>query len=145
MKQENRLIMNFRDLEFIIRLLYEGRGSQKQVLIILRETGPITQRELTERLGVRTGSSSEVIIKLERAGLLMRTPHPADRRTFDIYLTEAGLQQAEEAAAQRETRHREMFSCLSKEEQATLLALMEKLNADWTKRYHHAIQKAESL
>lgn len=135
MKLENRLILNLRDLGHTMRMLYEGKGSQKQVLILLLESGSMTQRELTERLGVRSGSASEVIRKLESAGLITRAPSAVDRRTADIRLTEAGRQQAGDAAAKRETRHREMFSCLSGAEQTVLLELLEKLNADWTRRY----------
>lgn len=135
MELENRLILNLRDVGHTMRMLYEGKGSQKQVLILLREAGPLTQRALTERLGVRSGSASEVIRKLESAGLIARTTSPADRRTSDICLTDSGLRQAEDAAARREARHREMFSCLSETEQNTLLELLEKLNTDWAQRY----------
>ena len=84
-----KLIINFRDISHTMRTLYEGRGSQKRVLIVLLETGKITQRALTERLGIQPGSASEVIAKLESAGLLVRTAGEEDRRTADISLTEA--------------------------------------------------------
>lgn len=132
---ENRLIMNLRDSGHMIRFLFEGKGSQKRILIILRETGGMTQRELTERLGVQPGSASEVIGKLENSGLIRRTPSKTDRRTADIQLTESGQIKAEEAARQRIQRHQEMFSCLSADEKDTLLELLKKLNADWDSRY----------
>lgn len=132
-----KLIMNLRDLGHIIRFLYEGKGSQKQILIILLEAGNMTQRELTERISIQPGSASEVIGKLESAGLILRTPNQTDRRTTDIQLTETGRIQAEEAARQREIRHQEMFSCLSDEEKENLLLLAEKLNKDWDSRYRN--------
>lgn len=138
---EKKLIINLRDLGHMIRFLYEGKGSQKQILIILYEYGIMTQRELTERIGIQPGSASEVIGKLENAGLIRRERSQTDRRTTDIQLTEAGLRQAKEAAMQRKTRHQEMFSCLSDQEKETLLRLLERLNADWAGRYgslrHH--------
>lgn len=130
-----RLVINLRDISHTMRDLSEGRGSQKRVLILLLETGPITQRELTERLDIQPGSASEVIAKLENAGLLTRTESEADRRTVDISLTEEGKQQAEEANSQRIGRHGEMFSALSDEEKGMLLKLLEKVNADWQSRY----------
>lgn len=135
--KNKRLVMNLRDLGHVIRFLYEGKGSQKQILIILLEAGNMTQRELTERMGIQPGSASEVIGKLEHAGLILRTPNQADRRTTDIQLTEMGRLQAEEAAKQRKMRHQEMFSCLTQEEKDTLLALAEKLNQDWDSRYRN--------
>lgn len=130
-----KLVINLRDISHTMRDLAEGRGSQKRILILLLETGPITQQKLTQRLGIQPGSASEVIAKLENAGLLTRTESEADRRTVDITLTEEGSRQAEEARAQRDGRHREMFSVLSQEERAQLLGLLEKVNTDWQSRY----------
>lgn len=135
MDTNNKLIVNLRDLGHTMRFLFEGKGSQRRIMIILRESGGMTQRELTERIGVRPGSASEVIGKLESAGLISRTLSETDRRTADIQLTEDGMRLADEAAEQRKARHQDMFSCLSDEEKASLLALSEKLNADWHSRY----------
>lgn len=130
-----RLVFSLLDIGHTMRSLYEGRGSQRRILIVLSETGAITQRELTERLGIQPGSASEVIAKLENAGLVTRTPSKTDRRTADISLTEEGVRQAEEARKQRVQRHVEMFSALTEEEKARLLALLEKVNSDWESRY----------
>lgn len=130
-----KLVINLRDISHTMRDLSEGRGSQKRILILLLEEVPITQRELTQRLGIQPGSASEVVAKLENAGLLTRTESESDRRTVDITLTEEGSRQAEEARAQRAGRHGEMFSALSQEEKTRLLGLLEKINTDWEARY----------
>lgn len=130
-----RLIILLRDISHTMRSLYEGRGSQKWILILLGKTGTITQRELTARLGIQSGSASEVIAKLENMGLIARTLSETDRRTANISLTEEGRRQAAEAMAQRQQRHEEMFSALSGAEKAQLLSLLEKINADWEARY----------
>lgn len=89
------LIFALRDVSHVMHVLYEGKGSQKRVLMVLQELGaPITQRELTERLGIRPASASEVIAKLESAGCIVRTPSPSDRRTAEITLTELGKARA---------------------------------------------------
>lgn len=131
----DKLIMNLRDISHTMRSLYEGRGSQKRILIILHEVGTITQRALTERLGIQPGSASEVIAKLEGAELITRTPSESDRRTADIQLTDKGRELASQAVNQRRRRHEEMFSCLSEDEKTELLTLFEKINADWEQRY----------
>lgn len=136
MDTDNKLIMNLRDLGHMLRFLFEGKGSQKRILIILNEAGSITQHQLTERLGIKPGSASEVLAKLEDSGLIQRTPSTADRRTTDIQLTETGKKLAEEAAQNRKRRHQEMFSCLSEEEKTELLSLLEKINSDWEHRYN---------
>lgn len=139
----DKLIINLRDLSHIMRSLYEGKGSQKQVLIVLGKTGAITQRALTELLGIQPGSASEVISKLESAGLILRTPSQSDRRTADIVLTGEGKNQASQAIEQRIRRHQEMFSCLSEAEKRQMLSLLEKINADWDQRYRNSENKEE--
>ncbi|MCI7812944.1 MAG: MarR family transcriptional regulator [Robinsoniella sp.] len=131
----SQLIMNLRDLGHVIRFLFEGKSSQKRVLIILSEVGKITQRDLTKRLGVQPASASEVIGKLENAGMIERTPNLMDFRTMDICLTDEGRKEAEKAVRERTMRHQEMFSCLSAEEKKTMLKLAQKLNEDWVERY----------
>ena len=131
----DQLILYLRDLGHVMRLLYEGKGSQKRILIILNKVGTITQRELTQRLGIQPGSASEVIAKLEHAGLITRTQSAVDRRTSDIQLTDGGMLLAQEATEQRKQRHEEMFSCLSEREKQQFLSLMEKVYADWNVRY----------
>lgn len=129
-----QLIINLRNLGHMMRLLYEGKASQKRILIILDESGTTTQRDLTERLGIQPGSASEILSKLENTGLIIRTQNEDDRRTTDICLTDKGKEMAGEALAQRQKRHEEMFSCLSKEERQELLSLMERVCADWKTR-----------
>lgn len=130
-----KLVIGLRDISHTMRSLYEGKGSQRRILIVLSQTGTITQRELTQRLGIQPGSASEVIAKLENAGLVERISSEADRRTANISLTEEGTRQAEEAVERRRQRHREMFSVLSDEEKLQLIDLLDKINADWAARY----------
>lgn len=133
--QNNKLIWCLRDIGQTMRRISEGKGSQRRILIVLAESGVITQRELTQRLGIQPGSASEVIGKLESAGLIARTPSEPDRRTSDIRLTPAGEAEAEDVRIQREARHQRMFSCLSETEKETLLGLLEKVNDAWNKLY----------
>lgn len=131
----NKLIWNLRDIGDTMRRIREGKGSQRRILILLRESGGTTQRELTARLGIQPGSASEVIGKLEAAGLILRTPSQTDRRTADIHLTARGQAAAQDAYIQREARHRQMFDCLTDAEKTDLLSLLERVNASWDARY----------
>ena len=134
-----KLIINLRDVGHMMRGLYEGRGSQQRVLIVLSEMGgAATQRMLTERLQIQSGSASEVVGKLESAGYIVRTVSEADRRNVEVALTEKGREAAEEAKRQREKRHEEMFLCLTETEKEELLVLLEKLSSDWERRFPSA-------
>lgn len=136
--RNNKLIWNFRDIGHTMHQISEGRGSQKRILILLRETKGMTQKELTARLGVQPGSASEVLNKLEQGGLISRTPSETDHRTMDIRLTPDGEALAKEASAKRAERHEQMFAVLSEEEKDTLIALLERVNAHWDQVYRHS-------
>ena len=116
---QQKLLWNLRDLGKTLHGMSEGRASQKRILVTLLRSGGMTQQELTERLEVRPGTASEVIGKLEGAGLLLRTPSSADRRTADVHLTEAG----------------ERAACLTEEEKENLLSLLERLSGHWEERF----------
>lgn len=131
----NKLIWNFRDIGHTMRRISEGKGSQKRILMLLLNSGGMTQSELTQQLGIQPGSASEVIGKLDAAGLITRTPSETDRRTADIRLSDLGRAAAEDALQQRNARHTKMFSCYSQEEKETLLRLLERLNLAWREDY----------
>ena len=133
---DGKLQVMIRELGHASRFHFDGKGGQGRILRILTESGTMTQRELTERLGIQPGSASEVIGKLEKAGLIARTASEADRRTADIRLTENGRTHAAEQAEHRLDRNREMFASLTEEEKETLLALLEKLNMSWANHGH---------
>lgn len=133
--KNNRLIWNFRDISHTMRRISEGKGGQKRILILLLEDGATTQSALTQRLGIQPGSASEVLAKLEHAGLIRREPSAGDRRTTDVLLTDEGRAAAEEARQQRMLRHDQMFACLSEDEKDSLLAMLEKINAAWAQQY----------
>ena len=58
----------------------------------LRElTGPMTMSELAERMGCEPSNATFVIDKLEKQGLLERTPHATDRRAKQLVLTAEGV------------------------------------------------------
>lgn len=118
---------------------FTGKSSQNRILHILSNSECMTQRELTERLGIQPGSVSEIIKKLETAGLIIRQSNSADRRTVDITLTDAGKAQAE-ATRSHHVNHT-LFETLTVDEKQQLLTLLEKVSQDWHNRFrsesHH--------
>lgn len=57
----------------------------------LRElTGPMTMRELADRMSCEPSNATFIVDKLEAQGLIERRPHPTDRRAKQLVLTEDG-------------------------------------------------------
>lgn len=108
-----------------------GKSAQHHILHMLQSDGPMTQRELTERLGVQPGSASEILKKLETAGHIRRSPSAVDRRTTDVQLTDEGATQVQAQETARKERKNELLSALSEEEVQQLLTLLEKLSGSW--------------
>lgn len=128
---DGKLGVKLRELALRGRFVMDSRGGQEKILRVLAQEGELTQRALTERLGIQPGSASEVIGKLERAGLIERSENAEDRRTADIRLTEQGRDHAQRTHKEKP----ELFSALSGQEKEQLLSLLEKLSADWQSRF----------
>lgn len=131
---DSKLLWNLRHMGHVLHHNSEGKGSQKRILLMLEELGTIPQSQLTRSLGIQPGSASEVLGKLESAGLICRTPNEADHRTADVSLTKLGREKAAEARSQRDRQRREWFDCLTQEEKAALLPLLEKLSENWSEK-----------
>ncbi|MGB8939808.1 MAG: MarR family transcriptional regulator [Streptomyces sp.] len=58
----------------------------------LRElAGPMTMRELAERMSCEPSNATFVVDKLEKQALIERRPHPSDRRAKQLVLTSEGV------------------------------------------------------
>lgn len=84
-----------------------------------------TQQELADRLLVTKGNISQLLTKMERAGLIIRQREGRIRR---IYLTVDGQRLAATAVPRHEDFIAERFARLSLAEQSQLLHLLRKLD-----------------
>ncbi len=132
---KEKIILNIRDISATMQALYEGKSSQKRVLIILYENGEISQRELTARLKIKPASVSELVTRIEENGYLTRRPSKVDRRIQILTLTESGRKRAVDIKEKRVKRHEEMFEAFSEDEKENFLSYLERLNIDWDKKY----------
>jgi DNA-binding MarR family transcriptional regulator len=133
--QSEKLFMLFQRAAGFVgrgRQPHHGGGGHGQAHVLSLLSGaPRGQKELLEALGVRAGSLSELLGKLEAAGYITRTKDETDSRAVNVAITEAG-----EAIAAEHGRHRAeiadaFFAALSDDEKAALTALLEKLMAAW--------------
>lgn len=115
---------------FAHRIGSKSRG-QDNVLAVISQQSGITQKELSEILGIQPASVSELLMKLERKGLVRREKDEQDRRSIKVQLTEDGQKHFSES----DEEMTDPFHALSPEEQEQLRTLLEKLLADWEQRY----------
>jgi DNA-binding MarR family transcriptional regulator len=58
----------------------------------IQAEGELTPRELGERLSLTSGAVTAVIDRLERHGWVARNPHPKDRRSVVVRMTEQSIE-----------------------------------------------------
>nr|WP_240109482.1 MarR family transcriptional regulator [Streptomyces sp. MUM 203J] len=101
------------------------------VLGTLRRSGEpytLSPRELSATLMLTTGGMTGRLDKLERAGLLARSPDPHDRRGLRVTLSKRGLELVDEAVTAGLAVQREALDAgLDEEEARQLAALLRKL------------------
>lgn len=111
-------------------LLKHGLSSSAfDVLATLRRSGPpyrLSPGDLLAMTMVSSGTMTNRIDQLEKAGLVERVHNPQDRRSVLISLTKSGLTIVEEAAgAHVENQHR-LVAHLSEEEREVLNRLLKR-------------------
>ncbi|MEU1318812.1 MULTISPECIES: MarR family winged helix-turn-helix transcriptional regulator [Streptomyces] len=102
------------------------------VLATLRRSGEpytLSPRQLSATLMLTTGGMTGRLDKLERAGLLRRSPDPHDRRGLRVTLTDKGLGVVDEAVAAGLAVQTEALSALDAERAALLADLLRELLA----------------
>ena len=138
-----KLVRNLWKVSHVLRDTSDGRGSQQRILTVLLRSGKVTQAELTEYLGIRPASASEVLAKMESAGWIRREKNALDRRTIDIELTDRGRTEAAVMNGQREQLRKAMFANFTQAEKEGLLAFLEKLTTDWQIRFGEEAKRGE--
>ena len=133
--RDEQLVNAILDVGRDIRRLFEGKESQSRILMILRLQGAVTQKMLIQILHIQPGSASEILKKMEKAGLIIRVPNEMNRRASDIVLTRQGRSVSEKLIEQRRRRYREMMACLSEDEKVSLFSMLDRMKEDWQHRF----------
>ena len=108
------------------------QAGEFDVLATLRRSGrpyALTPTALYEATMVTSGAMTNRLDRLEKAGLILRGPHPNDRRGIVVQLTEKGLALIDEALTAHVANEHEILAGLSSAERETLAQLLEKLIA----------------
>lgn len=163
----------FHSLHRLIRIIHRlshhamrQRGGlyhqQAHLLHLVAQNDGSNQRDLAEQMDVRPSSMTEMLTKLEQAGLIIRKQDEQDQRVMRIYLTDAGKQAAEESTLRNDDFIAAFFNGLTEEEKTQMLALIEKLclsletnhdldrdklsreERDWRHAHHHHGQRFDS-
>ena len=89
-----------------------------------RNPDGLAMRELSQRLMVTGGNITGITDQLEIDGLVVRSQHPTDRRSFTVKLTAAGRRQFKKMAVTHEQWVIELLSGWSAAEKAQIHGLL---------------------
>jgi DNA-binding MarR family transcriptional regulator len=122
-----------RELEARLEPVYRDHGLEPgwhDVLATLRRAGPpyrLRAREFTDALMLTSSGTTKRLDRLERAGLIARSPDPEDRRGTLITLTPAGHELIDRVTDAHLDNERALLGALSEAEQQRLAGLLRKL------------------
>jgi DNA-binding MarR family transcriptional regulator len=106
------------------------KGGEYSALSALRRVGApyeLSPSQMSEQLMVTSGGLSLMLDRLERAGLVRRRPHPEDRRSVLVSLTDEGVRTINEAMTAHAAVELDVVSGLSPREVTQLAGLLAKL------------------
>lgn len=106
--------------------LTPGQG-QARILAYLSSHSSVTQKEIADRCMLDVTTMSRVLNKLEEMRLISRQRDPGCRRAYQIDLTEAGRQKAEEVNRGFERLEEMLCRELSDEEIGSLTTGLKKV------------------
>lgn len=109
-----------------------SRG-QGRVLMTLKLMPEVSQKELTEIMGMRQQSLAELLGKLEGKGFVERTPSPNDRRKMMVRITPVGREEAEKLENAVHGERLSFFDCLNEDEKNNLEDYLMRIAAELEK------------
>ena len=92
-----------------------------------RHADGLTMGELSQQLMVTGGNVTGITDRLEGEGLVLRTPHPGDRRAYAVRLTPAGRRRFRRMAATHEEWIVELFSAWPERDKRRVQELLATL------------------
>ena len=135
-EQDLQLVRRLRRCGHLLHHIYNFlNGSQMRLLLRLRDE-PMTQKELTDQLRIQPGSLSEMLAKVERAGLVEKRRSERDRRNFELRLTDEGRAQADRFEKEQMEQATWLLEPLTDDQKVQLKSLLETLIAHWEPESH---------
>ncbi|UNC93105.1 MarR family winged helix-turn-helix transcriptional regulator [Candidatus Contubernalis alkaliaceticus] len=104
--------------------------SEAHAIEILGQYGKMNMKQLSQKLGVTTGTTTVTVDRLETRGYARRESIKEDRRVNLISLTDKGTKAFEEHHRYHLSLTEQMISTLSDEESSLLLDMLKKINRE---------------
>lgn len=104
-------------------------ATELAVLDHLHHAGQLTPREVGERLGITTGSTTAILDRIEKAEFLVRAPNPTDRRSLLLNLTPRGERAMQWVLQEQSDLLAKAMSSISEDDTAALTETLDSVAA----------------
>jgi DNA-binding MarR family transcriptional regulator len=98
---------------------------QYATLMILEKDPGASNSEVSRAVSTTRQAANEMLANLEREGLIERRPHPSDRRSHQLFLTDRGRRRLTKARVAAAKREQEMEAGFTPEERKTIRAWLD--------------------
>ncbi|WP_114240307.1 MarR family winged helix-turn-helix transcriptional regulator [Dyella sp. C9] len=103
---------------------------QMPVVYLLRDGGSMSQKQLATLAKIEQPSMAQMLSRMERDGLIQRSPDPADGRSSLISLTRGAMAKIPKVREVMNAGNRQAFDDFSKAEITMLVDLLRRLNSN---------------
>ncbi|GGB58827.1 MarR family transcriptional regulator [Lentibacillus populi] len=97
------------------------------ILEALYHKGNLTVQQICDAVLINSGSITYVIDKLQKKGLLKRSPSKSDRRVVHVQITDQGKQLMNRIFPKHQAVIEEVFKDVSPEEKQTVIDVLKKV------------------
>lgn len=99
-------------------------------LVALKDGRAHTQRDLARFVRIEQPSMAQMMVRMERDGLIRRSPDPSDGRSSRIALTDTALARLPDACAALFQGNRDALDGFTTEETTQFIVLLDRLIAN---------------
>ncbi len=116
-----------REFEKVLRPLDFGFAYMPVLGALLRSDEPMQQKHLAEIANVEQPTMAALLTRMERDGLIERTPHPEDKRASHIEVTRKAKARVEKGRDALRSVAGRALEGFSESERATLRSMLERV------------------
>src|SRR5690606_36783994 len=101
-----------------------------RLLIAARNQGvPVAPGTIATHLAISSAATTKLLDRLERGGHVHRLPHPTDRRSLTVEVTDETRSAARESVGRAHARRFDVVAGLSSQERAVVTAFFDAMSA----------------
>ncbi len=137
-EQSFRVLEGLREYQRAARVLREAskrymklnESDMRAIRMIVRSTDQnliVTPKDIAREVGISSASTTKLVDRLVESGHLIRVPHPRDRRTTCVQVTESTRQSAHDTIGRQHARRFAVAAAMSAEDREAVIRFFDAM------------------